>query len=237
MRIIFLILSFIFLHVQYVFAENNKDYVVVLHGIARTNAHTKPVANFLEQQGYEVLNINYPSTKYNLQTLAKMIADDMQKGIKDKDAKVHLVGYSMGGLLTRIIVHKYSPKNLGRIVQLAPPNHGSESADLLKDTWLYKEKYGPAGQQLTTNQSKIEYLFGEVDYELGIIAGNSTIDPISSAMIPGDDDGRVSVKSTKLKGMKDHIIISASHTYFPDNKKVQKQTAYFLKHGKFWRKK
>ena len=76
-------------------------------------------------------------------------------------------------------------------------------------------------------------MFGEVNYELGIVAGNATIDPVSSLIIPGDDDGKVAVERTKLDGMKDHITINASHTFFPSNKKVQKQTLYFLKYGQF----
>ncbi len=100
-----------------------------------------------------------------------------------------------------------------------------------EDNWLYKKIYGPAGKELTTNNAVMEKLLGKVDYELGVIAGNSTIDPISSTIIPGDDDGKVSIKSTKFKGMKDHIVVSASHTFFPSNKTVHQQTEYFLKHG------
>ena len=96
--------------------------------------------------------------------------------------------------------------------------------------------YGPAGQQLTTDQKKIKNLLTDkIDYELGIIAGNFTIDPISSSIIPGNDDGKVSIESTKLKGMKDHIVVSASHTFFPSNKKVKQQTLSFLKNGQFKR--
>ena len=135
--------------------------------------------------------------------------------------------------MVRALIHKYNYKNLGKVVQLAPPNQGSEVADFIKNFWPYKKIYGPAGQQLITDQSKIKHLFGEVSYELGIIAGNSTIDPISSAIIPGENDGKVAVERTKLKGMKDHIDVSASHTFFPSNKEVQKQTLYFLKNGNF----
>ena len=103
----------------------------------------------------------------------------------------------------------------------------------MKNFWPYKKIYGPAGQQLTTDQSAVKHLFGEVNYELGIIAGNSTIDPIGSLIIPGVDDGKVAVERTKLEGMKDHIIVSASHSFFPSNKEVQKQTLHFLKNGNF----
>ena len=86
---------------------------------------------------------------------------------------------------------------------------------------------------LTCNPSALKHIFDEVNYELGIIAGNATIAPISSATIPGENDGKVAVERTKLEGMKDHIVVSASHTFFPFNKEVQKQTLYFLKNSNF----
>jgi esterase/lipase len=196
----------------------------------------QPLADYLQAQGYGVINTDYPSTKYSLEELTERI----HKKLADKfneSKPVHFIGYSMGGLLVRAYLHKYRPAHLGKVVLLGSPNHGSEIADFLKDNWLYKKFYGPAGQQLTTNNKTIEKFLGRVDYELGIIAGKSTIDPISSTIIGGDDDGKVSIKSTKLEGMRDHIVVSATHTFFPSNKDVQKQTLYFLKYGVFMRPK
>ena len=139
----------------------------------------------------------------------------------------------MGGLVVRAVLNKQRPENLGRVVQLASPNKGSEVADLVQNNWLYQMIFGPAGQQLTTDQTGLGDVLGKVDYELGVIAGNSTIDPASSYVIPGDDDGKVSIKSTRVEGMKAHLIVPASHTFFPAYEIVHKQTAYFLKHGNF----
>lgn len=212
--------------------KSSGDYVVLLHGIARSSKHMEGLERFLQKQGYDVINLDYPSTDYPMEALAERIHKDLLKKLNE-DKPVHFIGYSMGGLLVRVILHKYKSKRLGRVVQLAPPNNGSEVADFFKTNWLYKEIYGPAGQQLITDQQKIRNLFGEIDYELGIIAGNSTIDPFSSLIIPGDDDGKVSITSTKVKGMKDHLVVAASHTFFPTNTTVQHQSAYFLKNGFF----
>lgn len=212
--------------------NNNGDYVVILHGIARSSKHMQKLANYLQKDGFDIINLDYPSTTYKIEDLTEIINKEISKKIT-QDKQIHFVGYSMGGLMVRALIHKYHYKNLGKVVQLAPPNQGSEVADFVKNFWLYKKIYGPAGQQLTTNQSSIKHLFGEVDYELGIIAGNATIDPISSLIIFGEDDGKVAVEKTKLEGMKDHIVVSASHTFFPSNKEVQKQTLYFLRNGRF----
>ena len=92
--------------------------------------------------------------------------------------------------------------------------------------------FGPAGQQLTTKYD-LSKVLGRPHYEFGVIAGNSTIDPISSYIIPGDDDGKVAVERAKLDGMKDFVLVNASHTFFPSNKKVKFQTLNFLKNGQF----
>lgn len=209
------------------------DYVVILHGIARSSSHMQSLEAYLHHQGFDVVNLDYPSTEHDLETLADLVHEDLSH-LLVLEKPVHFVGYSMGGLLVRAILHKYPQPNLARVVQLAPPNYGSEIADFLQDNWLYKKFYGPAGQQLITNKD-FSSLFGKVTFELGIIAGNRSIDPISSLIIPGRDDGKVSIAHTKLEGMKDHIIVAATHTFFPSNKTVQHQTGYFLAYGEFQR--
>ncbi len=208
------------------------DYVIILHGIFLGSGQMRKLASYLEHQGYDVLNVDYPSTKASLEELTEIIHKDIQNYVIE-DKTIHFVGFSMGGLLVRAILHQYPPEHLGRVVQLATPNQGSEVADFLKNNGLYKKYYGPAGQQLITNQTALTPLFGEVYYELGIIAGNASLDPISSFLIKGENDGKVSVTKTKCEGMKDHIVIKATHTFFPFNKEVQRQTAYFLQHGVF----
>ncbi len=212
--------------------KNDGDYVIVLHGIVRSSRHMKSLSKYLKRGGFEVVNINYPSTKYQIEELVEIINQEISSRVVE-DKKIHFVGYSMGALLIRALIHKYCYKNLGRVLQLAPPNHGSEIADLTKNLWLYKKIFGPSGQQLVTDQKMFEHLFGQVNYDLGIIAGNATLDPIFSIIIPGPDDGRVGVEKTKLEGMKDHIIIKVSHGFFPYSKKVRKQTLHFLQNGNF----
>lgn len=229
----YLLLLLLLLHSQLAFATEKKgDYVVLLHGIARSSKHMEPLAKYLASQGYDTLNLDYPSTDYTLAILREKTQQQLAAKLTESKP-VHFVGYSMGGLLVRTLLHKHRPKNLGRVVLLATPNHGSEVADFLKENKLFQLVYGPAGQELITDQSQIASLFGPIDYELGVIAGNSTIDPISSLIIPGDDDGKVAISKTKLKGMKDHIVVNASHTFFPSNEDVKRQTLYFIEYGRF----
>ncbi len=207
-----------------------------MHGIVRTSASMDSFAEYLEGEGYEVINIDYPSTKYTVEELAKKVYREIVEKTPDKNAKVNFVAYSMGTLITRIILSDYEMPQLGRVVFVAPPSQGSEVADWLKDNILYRTFYGISGQQLGTGEDGIAAQLGDVDYELGIIAGNHTIDPISSTVIPGDDDGKVAVERTKIEGMTDHIIIPATHTFIITNKTAMKQAVHFLQNGEFYKK-
>ena len=144
---------------------------------------------------------------------------------------LHFVGYSMGGLVARAYIHRYAPAKLGRVVQLATPNHGSEVADYLKDWPLYRWLYGPAGQQLVTHFTDRNSLFGPVTYPLGILAGDRSIDPFCGRVLPRPHDSKVTVASTRLEGMQMHRVLRSSHVFFPSNRQVWKETVQFLKGG------
>ena len=74
---------------------------------------------------------------------------------------------------------------------------------------------------------------GPADFEVGIITGNRTIDPISSWIIDGDDDGRVSIEQAKLEGMADFMVVQVSHAYIMANPDVVNEVIYFLQNGSF----
>lgn len=210
-----------------------EEAIIILHGIFRTHRSMRGLAMFLEQAGYQVLNLSYPSTKHDLEKLAELIHPRINSFISKNHSKVHFIGYSMGGLLIRVYLKKYRPRNLGRVVMVGTPNRGSEVADFLKDFYIYRKLYGPAGQQLITNQEKFSHIFCELDFEAGMIAGNTSIDPISSKMIGKPNDGKVSLESAFMEGAKEQIIISSSHTFFPSNRQMWAQALSFIKTGKF----
>lgn len=209
------------------------EKVILLHGIARSARGMAWVARALSRKGYDVINISYASRHKPIEEIVDDIREELGVYEIEEAGKLHFVGHSMGGLVIRAYLNKYRPPNLGRVVMLGTPNQGSEVADLLKGNFLYKAFYGPAGQQLVTDQSRFGSIFGSPDYELGVIAGDWSIDPIASLIIPGASDGRVPVARTKLEGMKDHIVLHVAHTFLPYSKNVIWQTMYFLEHGKF----
>jgi pimeloyl-ACP methyl ester carboxylesterase len=188
----------------------------------------------IEAAGFTTLNVGYASRRKTLETLADDIHPAIQRFADATDGSIHFVGHSMGGLLARVYLTKYRPKRLGRVVMLGTPNGGSEIADRLKEFSPYRAWFGPAGQQLgTIRDAAFNAILPPVDYPVGIIAGNRSVYPLTSMLLPKPHDGRVSVENTKLDGMADHIVMGASHPWLPRNAAAIGQTIAFLRDGRF----
>ncbi|MCG6861008.1 MAG: hypothetical protein LJE70_06995 [Chromatiaceae bacterium] len=135
----------------------------------------------------------------------------------------------------RYYLNRHRFENLGRVVMLSPPNRGSEAADHLRDSALYRWFNGPAGQQLVTGPEGLPEQLGPVTFPLGIITGNqhSFFDAWLAEVIPGADDSKVSVERAKVEGMADFLVLPYSHPFIMNAKEVIEQTLHFLRLGRF----
>ncbi len=211
-----------------------KEAVILLHGLARTDKSMTKIATVLEAEGFIVLNVDYPSREATVEDLAAKVITAALANPKLMDAeRIHFVTHSMGGILVRQFLKSRHPANLGRVVMLGPPNQGSEVVDKIGDWRAFNALNGPAGQQLGTGPDSVPNKLGPVDFELGVIAGDWSINWINSLMIPGPDDGKVSVERTKVAGMKAHRIVHVTHPYLMKDDQVIRQTVHFLRHGQF----
>jgi len=216
------------------FAE---DCVVLLHGLASHEVVMKPLELALDlQPELRVQNESYNSYSDEITLLAnKEIPKSIEKCATKDHEKIHFVTHSMGGLLLRAYLREESISQLGRVVMIAPPNHGSEIVDLLhKYKWL-ANILGPAGRQLSTNEKAFPQQLQdhEVNIDLGIIAGDSKNSWLFASLLPEADDGTVSTESAKLPNMKDFVIIESSHSGLLIQKETIEQTLSFLRYGKF----
>lgn len=206
------------------------DGVILFHGIARTRYSLRGMARYLRGKGFLVECIGYPSTRKDMRGIAEEINPAVQAFASRITGRLHLVGFSMGGLVVRTYLDAFRPEKLGRVVMIGTPNQGSEVADFFKNWRLFRLMYGPAGQQLTTDCQNIPHIS---DCEVGIIAGNYSIDPLGSYIIGGENDGKVSVESTRLTGMKAHVVMPFSHTFLPLKAAVWRFVECFLRQGNF----
>ncbi len=208
------------------------DCVVLLHGLGRTTASLMGIEKGLQRAGFATANIPYPSGKYDIQPLAKYA---VEQGLTEcgADVPVHFVTHSMGGILLRSYLQDHTIENMGRAVMLAPPNHGSELVDKFRNIDAFESLNGKASLDLGTGTDNLPQQLMPVSAEIGVIAGNYSYNPVFSTILPGPDDGMVTVESTKLAEMQDHIVLPVTHTFLMNNPLVIAQVISFLNTGSF----
>jgi triacylglycerol lipase len=122
---------------------------------------------------------------------------------------------------------------LQRVVMLGPPNKGSQLADYVQSLEYLQPLTPQAVAQLGTDDASIPLQLGEVDFDLGVIAGTAW----QAALLPGFpnevSDGTVAVSETWVKGMQDFLEVPVSHTFLMWKPEVLAQVVYSLQHGVF----
>lgn len=205
--------------------------VVLLHGLGRTEWSMVPMARALEAAGFRTVNLGYPSRGYAIGTLTDTVAAELARCCADADT-LHFVTHSLGGILVRIWVRETRPANLGRVVMLSPPNQGSGVVDQLPDR-LLRLVLGPASVQLGTDSASVPARLPPPEFELGIITGDATLNPLFSWWLSGDDDGLVAVESAWVEGADDFLVLPYTHTFIMHRGRVMEEVVSFLRTGEF----
>ena len=228
--------------------------VLLLHGLAHSRACMTPLARFLEHNSdYVVLNVEYPGTHQSIAASARALASIVDH--LGQVEEVSFVAHSMGCLIVRRYLSDQmaaKPGELGprpgeklaepgrppkprlkRMVMLAPPNHGSPIADALADNTLFRLLLGKPGQELGRHWPWQEVDLATPPFEFGGIAGGLGDAVGYNPLLPGDDDGVVSVQSTRLAGASDFLVLPLTHLAILASPRVHKHTLSFLKRGFF----
>jgi|TARA_B110000879_G_scaffold212921_1_gene311943 hypothetical protein len=210
------------------------ECVVLLHGLGRLSNSMSELETKLAPAGYSVANIKYPSRSHPIDVLA---VDAIGRGLTqcrgERKSEIHFITHSLGGILLRYYLSQNTIPELGRVVMLGPPNQGSEIVDGLLPLPGFGFIGGPAGVALGTGEGSIIESLGPVDFNLGIIAGSTNINPLEFLFIAGPSDSIVSIESTKVRGMNAHIVLPVTHTFMMRNNEVIEQAIHYLKTGSF----
>jgi hypothetical protein len=68
---------------------------------------------------------------------------------------------------------------------------------------------------------------------VGIIAGRRAANPVFARVMGSESDGKVTVGSAQLDGMRDLVVVDRAHTFIMWSPDVLAQTFTFLERGRF----
>lgn len=210
------------------------ECVVLLHGIGLRGWTMAPLAARLRDAGYRTVNVTYPSRTMPFEQLAgEYLPAQLRAAGVDRAPRLHFVTHSMGGIVLRLHLAATRPPNLGRVVMLGPPNQGSAAADRVARQPLLGRLLGPNLPRLGTTDDAVVRQLGPADFEVGIIAGRSRLNPLFAADLPGENDGAVLVAATHLAGLRDFLVLPFSHTVMLWRRETARQVLAFLRDGAF----
>jgi pimeloyl-ACP methyl ester carboxylesterase len=207
----------------------NGKAVILIHGIGRSSKSFYRMAAVLRDAGYQVFGFEYPSTRIEIPASAEYLHQviDSLEGIHE----VNFVVHSMGGLVVRAYLAEHHDPRIKRMVMLGTPNQGARMAALLEKNALFRTLYGPAGQQLVDDPNGLIANLPTPDFEFAIVAGVRGNEEGYNPLIPGDDDGTVSLDSTLLPGAADFLTVQAMHSFLMNHSQVITATEHFLRTG------
>lgn len=209
------------------------ESVVLIHGLGRTERSMMILGQRLVWAGYEVEIVGYPSREAPVSDHVQTLRDAIARCCAEAP-RIHFVGHSLGGIVIRQYLAEDAPQALGRVVLLAPPSQGSELADWVTELELElaRKTLGPAVAQLGTDSTDLPALLAPPEYDLGIIAGNRSINPIGSIVIPGPDDGMVGVQRARIEGVP-VIVLPRNHAFIMHSRFTADAVMRFLRTGAF----
>ena len=237
--------------------RKNQDFLVLLHGIYGKSSDMESIAqNF--KDNYRIINIQYPTTKETAEEISDLYIEPNIENIKEQifsenfhkkienqyyeitensnkinknfnqNIKINFVAHSMGTGILRYYLKENPLENLGKVVFISPPSHGSHLADVPFVDKL-PSMLGKVVPQFSTKKDSFVNQLGEPDYDYMILIGNKTNNPLYSMIIRGKDDGMVPLKTAKMKSDNFKIIENTTHTSILKDKRTMKEISEFFK--------
>jgi hypothetical protein len=201
--------------------------VVLMHGLGRSRRSMRHLAAALEQAGWAVANLDYPSLFRPVEAHAEQARGVAHALIEDGAETVAFAGHSLGGLIGRQAMAADWPG--ARAVFIGSPNRGAQIADWLAQLPGYDLVAGACGQTVTrAGAAHIPV----PEAEIGILAGGTGGFGFNP-WLGEDNDGVVRVTETRLDGAEaDFRLVHSLHAVMPKNRGVIAATLTFLAGGR-----
>ena len=204
------------------------DLVILLHGLWRSYLSMEKLAEHLNEEGFEVLNIPYPSFRLSMEEIVTRIHEELER--VDTGKTLHFVTHSLGGVLARYFVDRHPQYAYGRAVMLAPPHQGSQVVDWLEGSVLLS-LLGPAGVSLSSESMQSQKGKDAAVLDVLVFMGTKRRIPWLHHLLDDQNDGIVSVSSCILRDDWIYRTIDGDHTLIMQEGEVIEQTSQFLKQG------
>jgi len=206
------------------------ETIILVHGLWMTGYEMSLLKRRLRSRGYTVDQFRYRMVTRDLQHNSDRLRDFIAR---QRTAKVHLIGHSLGGVLALQTLRKYPELQVDRVVCLGSPLVDSEAGRR-----VVKFRSGRAILGKTLPQALFDFPLVEWTgaQEVGVIAGTRSfgLGRIVGG-VPFPNDGMVAVAETLLPGITDHVKVCSGHAALVLDPQVAVQAAWFIRHGKFRR--
>lgn len=187
-----------------------------------------PLAERVKPHGYKTHLFSYKSLA---QTPAENAAE-LNQYIEGIDAsEIHLIAHSLGGLVLKHLMHRHSPKRIGKVIMLGTPIAGSEVARRFNQHDFTRMLLGRATQS---------GLLGDAPSwpkkkPLAMIAGNRGVGAgaVLTGGFTGPSDGTVRIEETMSDEISHRYEVPFSHMGMLYAPKVVKAVLRYLEHGDF----
>lgn len=209
--------------------DKAEHLVVLLHGLGRTRNSLGELEEALESNGYRVASLSYPSTRASVDEHAKSV-ERVLNSMHGVD-RVSFVTHSLGG---RVVLRLFEREGkwmerteLDRVVQLAPPNGGSELARGLEDVPFVALLLGPSFLEVAEASAETP----PAQCEFLVVAGVGAATFGWNPLLNGDDDGVVTLTETCADFPHAHMEVVGLHTFLMEDGDVLEAINRFLRGG------
>jgi pimeloyl-ACP methyl ester carboxylesterase len=205
-----------------------EELVVLVHGLWMHGVVMEVQRALLARMGFDAVCYSYPSARLTLGENADRLALFARTLAA---SRVHWVAHSLGGLVTLHMLDREPDLPPGRVVLLGTPYHACEARRAGAATWFGSHMNGRSlGEWLAIEKSAP--ISGR---EIGVIAGRIGVGlgRVVAHGLPSPHDGAVAVEETDIATARDRIVLSVSHTGMLFSREVARQTAAFLRDGRF----